>query len=82
MRQGDISQEVDALPEFADLDFVRVELEPAMLPKPGLNTRQERDKLRTVFGEDDRVIGVANVVSLSQILFDEVVECIHVDVGK
>ena len=82
LRQRDVAEKVASLPKLTDFELLRMELKPTVVPQPRVNPEKDVDEIIAVGRQDNRVVGVPHVPSLSKIFFDEVIECVHVHVRE
>lgn len=77
-----ISKKVDAFSVFYNLRFVRVQPQPKMRLQEGINWCKQFFQFWFVFGQDNKVVSVADIVFQLQLLFYKLVELIHIHVRK
>ncbi len=82
MWKHDVTKEIYSLPKLSYFNFARVQLQPTVHKQPRTNPRQQLHKLLTIIRKNYRVVGVTDIIATAKILFDEVIECIHVDVRE
>ncbi len=82
VRQYDIAQVVDALPDIANGDLLGVQGEFEFVANKILERLDESFQIFFVGGNYHKVVGVARVMFDLQIVLNELVEFVHVNVGK
>jgi len=82
VRQNHISQEVNSLAGIEDGTFFGVQRELQLVPDKFLERIKKAFQIFFVGGNNYKVVGVARVMFDLQIVLNELVEFVHVDVGK
>ena len=80
--KDDVAQEVDALAELADRNLVGMKDESPFMPQPLFDKRQQPAKVGRIVKQNNSVIYIANVVANHEFVFDKMIECVQVDIGK
>ena len=82
IREVHPSQKIHAGCDSGDRDLLGMKFEMQAFAKELSGQVEHREKIRSVMREDDKVIGVADVLRCFEKMFGELVERIHVDVGE
>jgi len=82
VRQDHVSQEVNSLTGIEDGTFLGVQREFQVVPNKFLKQIKKAFQIFFVSGDNHKVVGIARVMFDLQIVFNELVEFVHVNVGK
>ena len=81
-RQNDVAQEVDTLVEFSDLNLFGMQRQGEMVGQKSTNHWYELFQRFTIRIKNNKVVGVASVVTDVQSLFHELVKFVQIHVRK
>ena len=82
VRELHISKEIDTLPIFHELDFVRVQAESQSFAQELINWCDQFFQFSPVIRNNHKIVCISYVVLHTQLLFYKLIEVIHVHVRK